>query len=281
MRAFVKEFRLIKLSIIHDGITIYRGREKICKDELRDKIDKSMRGAVDKKVIRYDRSLNESSSDHKLFHQDNNDREKYHCHIKLKSTLTRDQIIKLSDLFVEHGLMSSDERDEFIRDYDKRYQSVRSELSQLLKREQKQDTLTIINFIKDKCDDIDILADLHQHLLAQEYHYLRVESEVKWKGTCENGSIGNTSQSWAMIEKSIALKMAKSIRDSCDQFTTSVTGVRAKQFRDQYGFFAIKRKANVTLSYDSKIFTRFLHAKGEELDASSEKHFRRFSLRST
>lgn len=193
--------------------------------------------------------------------------------------LTRDQLAGILDVFVKHTLLAEDEKNSFLNKYDKRYFDTRAKLFAELKNQKYADTKTIIGFIKE-CQENDLLANLHQYLLAPQFDYLRKYTGYIhtsfWQGTSANERVETSSKSWSMIEKALSLQMAHNVEVKVSLFSESVAKERAQQMSKCHPFFAIKRN---TLSFSrdcNQSFEAFKSHDVRTFDKKYESHFRNF-----
>ena len=240
--------------------------------------------------IEHMRYIHRDADDHELYHKDGLDKEVEHCHLNFHDMLSGEQLGKILDIFMHHGLITADEKAKFLDAYALRYANARNELDAALKPktsseskeskpDAKVDTISIINFIKN-CSENDILVNLHQYLEMEKFNYLRAVKEDKkatWFGTDASNHVIQTKKSWAMIEKAIALQMAHNIEVNCN-FTPNLAITFAAKFAKAHPFFAIKHHNNASLSASatSSIFNAFRSCDKSKLDNSYEHLFQRF-----
>lgn len=219
--------------------------------------DKCMR-VITRKVGNV-RSVLRDDDDHGMYHHDGFKMEDLHRHLNFKSMLTSDQLSEILNILVAQNLLTSHEKIAFLKALKERYQLAREKLDGVVESIMQAvqvttinelipfDTLTsqadmkaIIHFLS-TIEDNEILVDLHCYLLSEKFDYLRNNPAGEascWQGTDAKEVVIKTSQGWAMIEKSIELRMARNIEITC-KFTTTLAEKRAEQFLG-HKFFGVR-----------------------------------------
>lgn len=290
------EGKLVNLSISYDALTVYTKFELTkpiascmktcneldfihCNENLTEKAEhfKKARFIIRSNNLAFDRNVHREDHDHPLYHQENAEigfrEDDEHFHIKFSVLLSYDHLELILETFVKYELIDDNEKNELLLLFATR-QKKNQDLLKYLDRESEKDTKRIIGYIS-RCDDNDVLLNLHECLLSDEFDYLRELDDLlitrRWQGTDNNGDIVQTSKGWSMIEKSIALKMANNIRMVNITHTPEVCKERAMQLA-QYSFFAIKRKADNSIER-SGMYQAFQDNDLNGFDKSYEKHF--------
>lgn len=275
MRALTQKCRYINLSLAFDTLTIYRNfseEDKTLEESIDDAID-SM-----KDLENFHWLVQRNEDDHSMYHQDefSIDPENIaeHWHVKMSNTIELPDLENLLTKLVQHELLNDLEMKNFIAAFMLRFETSRKKFDDALIGEINQDTSTIINLIKN-CDDNAILIDWHRYLVTGKFDYLREVNVITnfWQTKIEKNLI-ETSETWAMIEKSLSLQIAMNIKQQT-KFNKAVAEDRAGQFEENLSFFSIKRQHNEQKK--SKFFNTFISGQENELESLYEKHFEKMS----
>jgi len=303
MAAFTFNTKYFKLSLTSDAITLYPTFEyyetpglRNCLDVVMgacNKLDFVIKTLPDKKPTEnnvkfiesmktvlsdkqdFDRIVIRINDDHSLYHNnDGYNLDESHWHIKFKNIMTMEQILKVFKIFIEAGLIIEQEKVDFFKALEKRYEACRLMLNTMITKNAVHDSSQIIKTCLQDCTDNDMLAYMHRYLLSPQFDYLRDEtidtSNIRWQGTDSHGQVVPTTKSWAMIEKFIAYQMAQNIHHLVSRFTPQIGAERTKQLSVAYPFFAIKRKATAKTNA-SNIVAAFSQGNGAVLDAKQDK----------
>lgn len=222
----------------------------------------------------YDRYIRRKDPDHLLYHKDNFKISDSHYHIKFKSILSREQIIFILDTCVKHQLIEETEKQQFLEALSDRYARMKEDITHLLVANQLIDLKNLLNYIS-KCEDNDILSNLHEYLLTKDFDYLRLKSTSatkSWQGTNHEGQIVETSEVWARLEKAITLQMIHNIRIRCNPFISQIGSEYANNLASNHRFFSIKRKSTSVKSTNDA-YAAFCDADAEKLDKKYKSNF--------
>lgn len=298
-KLLTKDFYNIGLSLAYDGMTIYpkadekdatkvnqdsvqlpaRPKFKRRSDDIHYRISmhvliKSLDDICD--ILPWQRNIMQYHPDHNLYHQDNYARDHHHWHLKFTCPLARAHLSQALAVFVAYQIITSDEAQAFLREYDDRYESQHTKLSRRLTQEREADFKIILHYVR-ACTQNDLLIDLHQYLVSPWFDYLRHQPEQAghqyWLGTDADGDVIHTSSCWAKIEKAIALQMAQNIRSQCSRFTAPLAEERGRELGDYARFFWIKHKSENNESVMSSMYMAFCCADEETLTAKYQKMF--------
>lgn len=268
MPALVIQLNQICISYAYDGLTVYQTDKPINKKQLKKSVFSQS------EALGFERLIDRSDAEHNFYHSDGLDRNIPHAHIKFKKMPTREQLSALLQEFVKYKVLTEEEINQFLTALERRYNAARSLLAAELKQSEAEKETIIMNHIN-RCDDNDILADLHCYLLGREFDDLRVNHSClrQWIGTDSAGLVVPTSKLWARIEKCIALKMAMNF---CEQteFNADIGKHAASQLTGTHSFFAIKRKAGRDKVQNNAV-TDFANGK---CDALAERYRKNFSV---
>jgi hypothetical protein len=206
----------------------------------------------------FDRAIYRDDNDHFLYHQrDEYDMDDSHYHLKFRRSLSQSEVVILADVFEQEKLFSPQECTQFKKTVEDRCKAAHAALDVCLNQNKSHDLRAINQFVL-TCADNDLLADLHQYLLSAKFNYLRAcdgffTKKSKWQGTISDGSIVETSKTWAMIEKAITLQLAANIRNNT-KASAGVLLARAVEFSAALPFFSIPRRQGdlaVSRTYDA------------------------------
>ncbi len=264
MSALFHDFAKTKLSLSLDGLTIYHAN-------FPQKAAKEIR-----KIPGYVSTIMREDDEHNLFHRDLFNRDDYHWHFAFDSMIDRGKLSRILDILIKYNCISDNNKNIFMQSYDARYQQFITPLK-LTHRDKYKDTASIIKFIK-QCNDNDLLVHLHKHLLDSKFDYLRARtgrfSFSFWRGTNKKGETVETSRSWAMIEKTLALQMGINICDQATKFTPQFAEKKSRQLACFYPFFMIARYFFSWPLMGNSSFEAF--SRGDEIEFREKRyqHFR-------
>ena len=250
-----------KISLSYDGLTIYPlGSSRsyslalvitsclqlsfIQVPNTEPTLEKSM-VTITKKPF-YNRQIHINDNDHFLYHQsDEYDMEDSHYHFKFTHILSKNEILILANVFESEKLFTAQESDDFKQAIHERFNVAHEVLETLLNQNKAHDLRAINQFVL-TCTDNDLLADLHAYLLSARFNYLRqcdgfFVKKSLWRGTAQDGSVVETSKTWAMVEKAITLQLAANIRNNTKS-SAEVVAERAGELSAKLPFFSIARR---------------------------------------
>jgi len=296
MHSLYFEGKLVNLSISSDALTVYIKFELTksisscmtacseldfvhCNENLTEEAEhfKEAQFIIKNDNLAFDRSVHKEDNDHALYHQSNPKigfrEDDEHFHLKFSVLLTYEHLELILAVFVKYKLIDDNEKNELLLLFALRQEN-NKDLLKRLDHQPDRDTRQIICYVA-QCDSNEVLLNLHECLLSDEFDYLRELDNLlltrKWQGTDNNGDIVQSSKSWSMIEKSIALKMANNIRVVNITHTPEGCKERAIQLA-QYSFFAIKRKADSSIER-SGMYQAFQDNDFNDFDKSYKRHF--------
>lgn len=268
MKALFCRFAKVDLSYTYDGLTIYPKFDlsqkdskkmilnacsklkfvKVKKFRKKDaaRYNQCHESLKHQQNVIFDKVIQRKDDNHDFYHHDELDSDKPHFHLKFHQMLSREQVVQLLDVFVHHEILSEQEKNIFLLEYELRYKTVRQALLEDCTGQIENDEKVIIDFIRN-CTDNDILADLHDYMVKPIFDYLRngALSKDVWVGMNYVGREVYTNKTWAMIEKCISLKMAMNVAQNV--FLTPALGDQiATQLHSTHSFFAMKHKATAT-----------------------------------
>lgn len=194
----------------------------------------------------YQRNVYRDDNDHALYHEDQFSKDDPHYHLKFKGQITRNKIVTVLDILLQHQLMSAAEKTTFLNSYDQRFIAAEKLLQKSLTRVKAKDAVEIIRQIK-SCADNDVIAHLHQHLTSKEFDYIRERTNSAaslCNGTDAKDSIIPTTSAWALIEESMTLKMADNIHSKCDVFPEDLAKEYDTELKSDHKFFGIDHYAS-------------------------------------
>lgn len=293
MPALTRACRYTKLSFYHDTFTLYPTFEYYQNPGLRNcleaiagecgKLDFVIKFLPDEKPtkenldfvkgltevkqdhVEFDRYVRRVDPDHWLYHKDTYQYDDSHWHIKFKSILTKEQLSLVLDVFVKHQILSLEEKEAYLKDYDMRYQLYRLEVEKSLLGNKDKDMRIIVSKFIMTCSDNDLLADLNNFLSSEKFDYLREMSSAdivgRWYGVDRSNQMVATSKEWSWIQKNIRLQMSLNIKKDVKHFTPQIGSERTKQLTSAFPYFNSKSRPYVE-GQESKIAVAF--AKGDE-----------------
>lgn len=266
MPSLSKNLSKINISLQYDAITIYPIMSTRCKDgqtlsessnmtlflKACDKAgfvmenNKKLYNCIDniEKVPEFDRLIHNDDADHSLYHQDKFDSAETHFHLKCNSLLNHKKLAELLEIAKTYELITESEKIEIFSDFDKKYKiDMQTMVASLIKNKTEQDAIKDIHAYINKCYDLNTLIYLHQELLESQYSFLRanIDGSSSWRGMiAQDGTMGNCSETWAKIEKSLELQMVHILDTICPNLTPDMGAARATELRFDNPFFGRK-----------------------------------------
>lgn len=228
----------------------------------------------------FQRFIHRDESDHDLYHRDKVfDMEENHAHFKHKEQITRDKLAIILALATKDDLITAKESDEFMAEYDKRYQvEVVALVEKLTKGKNKSQAAAALSQFVAECEDNTLLVAVHDHLLSDKKYEFLIKTGIfdgRWRGQKSlDGTIGAVSKTWANYEENTELKMIDNVQKQCQRFSSRIAGERADEF-SRHPFFSIQRNA-LEGSKENYIFTLFKSANSQKLAEEYNKHFAEF-----
>lgn len=302
MPALTRACRYTKLSFYHDTFTLYPTFEYYQNPGLRNcleaiavdcgKLDfvikflpdqtptkenlEFVKGLTELKQdhAEFDRYVRRVDPDHWLYHKDTYHYDDSHWHIKFKSILTRAQLSLILNIFAKHQILSSQEKEAYLKDYDLRYKVYRLQVAKSLWGNKDKDMRKIIEKFIMTCPDNDLLADLNKFLSSEKFDYLREMSSAdvvgRWCGVDRSNQAVATSKAWSWIQKAIRLQMSLNIKKDVKFFTPQIGSERTKQLTRAFSYFNSKSRPYVE-GQGSKIAVAFANGDEKELARIQDK----------